>query len=152
MTNFFIDQIFCRLFFTPTFFFTDTVYHFIHCYYQLHSSDSPNSTYNWQVPRKWMGSAITAITFPYFLMHKERYNRLDYFRMEIIQEIRSMKIDLYENFKITPWRLLPVVNVYYSFNFPKSKVGTYFTFLVSFAYAYDVWPYYDLIFGTIIKA
>ena len=34
-----------------------------------------------------MESAITAITFPYFLMDKERYNPLDYFRMGIIQEI-----------------------------------------------------------------
>ena len=32
----------------------------------VHSSDLPNSTYNRHVPRKWMGSAITAITFPYF--------------------------------------------------------------------------------------
>ena len=45
-------------------------------------------TYNWHVPRKWIGSAITAITFPYFLMGKEKYNLLDYFRMGIIEEIR----------------------------------------------------------------
>ena len=35
-----------------------------------------------------MGSAITAIKFPYFLTDKERYNSLDYFRMGIIEEIR----------------------------------------------------------------
>ena len=63
-------------------------YYFIQCYHQLHSSDSPNSTYHWHVPRKWMGSAITAITFPYFLTDKERYNPLDYFRMAIIEELR----------------------------------------------------------------
>ena len=34
-----------------------------------------------------MGSAITAIKFPYFLTDKERYNSLDYFRMGIIEEI-----------------------------------------------------------------
>ena len=35
-----------------------------------------------------MGSAITAIKFPYFLTDKERYNSLDYFRMGITEEIR----------------------------------------------------------------
>ena len=35
-----------------------------------------------------MGSADTAITFLYFLTDKGRYNALDYFRMEIIEEIR----------------------------------------------------------------
>ena len=34
------------------------------------------------------GSTITAITFPYFLTDKERYNPLDYFRMGIIEELR----------------------------------------------------------------
>ena len=34
------------------------------------------------------GSAITAITFSYFLTDKERYNLLDYFGMGIIEEIR----------------------------------------------------------------
>ena len=67
---------------------------FIHCYHQLHSSDSPNSTYHWHVPRKWMGSAITAITFPYFLTDKERYNLLDCFRMRIIEELRFFFYDL----------------------------------------------------------
>ena len=33
-------------------------------------------------------TAITAITFPYFLTDKERYNPLDYFGMGIIKEIR----------------------------------------------------------------
>ena len=67
---------------------------FIHCYHQLHSSDSPNSTYHWHVPRKWMGSAITAITFPYFLTDKERYNLLDCFRMRIIEESRFFFFDV----------------------------------------------------------
>ena len=35
-----------------------------------------------------MGNAITAITFPYSLTDKEKYNPLDYFRMGIIEEIR----------------------------------------------------------------
>ena len=35
-----------------------------------------------------MGSAITAIKFPYSLTDKERYNSLDYFRMGITEEIR----------------------------------------------------------------
>ena len=61
---------------------------FVDCYHQLHSSDSPNSTYHWHVPNKWMGSNITAITFRYFLTDKERYNPLDYFRMAIIEELR----------------------------------------------------------------
>ena len=34
-----------------------------------------------------MRSAITAITFPYFLTDKERCNSLDYFGMGIIEEI-----------------------------------------------------------------
>ena len=34
-----------------------------------------------------MGSAITAIKFPYFLTDKERYSSLDYFRMGIIEGI-----------------------------------------------------------------
>ena len=34
-----------------------------------------------------MGSAITTITFPYFLTDKERYNLLDCFRMRIIEEL-----------------------------------------------------------------
>ena len=33
-----------------------------------------------------MGSAITAITFPHFLTDRERYNLLDCFRMQIIEE------------------------------------------------------------------
>ena len=37
---------------------------------------------------KWMGSAITAITFLYFLTDMERYNPLDYFGMGTIEEIR----------------------------------------------------------------
>ena len=53
--------------------------------------------------RKWMGSTITAITFPYFLMDKERYNLLDYFRMGIIEEIDS--------FSLT-WKTLPVISNY----------------------------------------
>ena len=57
------------------------IYDFIHCYHQLHSSDSPNCIYNWHVPRKWMGRTITGITFPYFLVNKENYNLLDYFRI-----------------------------------------------------------------------
>ena len=35
-----------------------------------------------------MGSAITAIKFPYSLTDKERYNSLDCFRMGITEEIR----------------------------------------------------------------
>ena len=70
------------------------IYYFIQCYHQLHSSDSPNSTYHWHVPRKWMGSAITAITFPYFLTDKERYNLLDCFRMRIIEESRFFFFDV----------------------------------------------------------
>ena len=34
-----------------------------------------------------MGSAITAITFPYFLTDKEICNSLDYFGMGITEEI-----------------------------------------------------------------
>ena len=34
-----------------------------------------------------MESAVTAITFPYFFMERERYNHLDYFCMGIIEEI-----------------------------------------------------------------
>ena len=41
-----------------------------------------------------MGSAITAITFPYFLTDKERYNLLNYFRMGIIEEIRFFFFDV----------------------------------------------------------
>ena len=41
-----------------------------------------------------MGSAITAITFPYFLTDKERYNPLDYFRMGIMEEIRFFFFDV----------------------------------------------------------
>ena len=43
-------------------------------------------SWTWHVPRKWMRTAITAITFPYFLTDKERCNPLDYFRMGIIEE------------------------------------------------------------------
>ena len=65
----------------------------IRYYHQLHSSDSPDSTYHWHMPRKWMGSAITTITFPYFLTDKERYNLLDCFRMRIIEELRFFFFD-----------------------------------------------------------
>ena len=53
-----------------------------------------------------MGSAITAITFPYVLTDKERYtvffdwqrkiytNPLDYFGMGIIEEIRFFSFDM----------------------------------------------------------
>ena len=41
-----------------------------------------------------MGSAIAAITFPYFLTDKERYNPLDYFRMGIIEEIGFFFFDM----------------------------------------------------------
>ena len=41
-----------------------------------------------------MGSAITAITFPYFLTDKERYNLLDCFRMRIIAESRFFFFDV----------------------------------------------------------
>ena len=41
-----------------------------------------------------MGSAITAITFPYFLTDKERYNLLDYFRMGIVEELRFFVFDV----------------------------------------------------------
>ena len=41
-----------------------------------------------------MESAITAITFPYFLTDKERYNPLDYFRMGIIEELRFFFFDM----------------------------------------------------------
>ena len=41
-----------------------------------------------------MGSTITAITFPYFLTDKERYNPLDYFRMGIIEELRFFFFDM----------------------------------------------------------
>ena len=40
-----------------------------------------------------MESAITTITFPYFLTHKERYNLLNCFRMRIIQELRLFFFD-----------------------------------------------------------
>ena len=41
-----------------------------------------------------MGSAITAITFPYFLTDKEKYNPLDYFRIGIIEEVRFFFFDV----------------------------------------------------------
>ena len=41
-----------------------------------------------------MGNAITAITFPYFLTDKERYNLLDRFRMRIIVELRFFFFDV----------------------------------------------------------
>ena len=41
-----------------------------------------------------MGSAITAIIFPYFLTGKERYNLLDYFRVGIMEEIRFFFFDV----------------------------------------------------------
>ena len=37
---------------------------------------------------------MTAITFPYFLMNKEKYNPLDHFRMGIIEEIRFFFFDV----------------------------------------------------------
>ena len=40
-----------------------------------------------------MGSAITTITFPYFLTDKERYNLLDCFRMGIIEDLRFFFFD-----------------------------------------------------------
>ena len=51
-----------------------------------------------------MGSAITAITFPYFLTDKERYNPLDYFRMAIIEELRFFFFDV--------WKTLLVIKNY----------------------------------------
>ena len=41
-----------------------------------------------------MGRAITAITFPYFLMDKEKHNRLGYFRLGITEEIRFFFFDV----------------------------------------------------------
>ena len=41
-----------------------------------------------------MRSAITAITFPYFLTDKERYNLLDCFRMRIIEDLRFFFFDV----------------------------------------------------------
>ena len=41
-----------------------------------------------------MGSAITAIIFPYVLMEKEKYNHLDYFPIEITEEIRFFFFDV----------------------------------------------------------
>ena len=41
-----------------------------------------------------MESAITGITFSYFLRNKERYNPLDYFRMGIIEEISFVFFDV----------------------------------------------------------
>ena len=41
-----------------------------------------------------MGSAITAIIFPYFLTDKERYNPLDYFGIGIIEEMRFFFFDV----------------------------------------------------------
>ena len=56
-----------------------------------------------------------------------------------------------EHFKNNPWRLLLALNIYYRFNFPKIKVVvTCFTFLVCFDWVYDVWPCYDVMFGTIV--
>ena len=43
------------------------------------------------MPRKWIGSAITAITLVYFLTDKERYNT---FGMGIIEEIRFFFFDV----------------------------------------------------------
>ena len=40
-----------------------------------------------------MGSAITTITFPYFLTDKERYNLLHCFRMGIIEDLRFFFFD-----------------------------------------------------------
>ena len=41
-----------------------------------------------------MESAITTITFPYFLTGKERYNLLDCFRMRIIEKLRFFFFDV----------------------------------------------------------
>ena len=41
-----------------------------------------------------MGSAITTITFPYFLTDRERYNLLDCFRMQMIEELRLFFFDV----------------------------------------------------------
>ena len=46
------------------------------------------------------GSTITAITFPYILTDKERYNPLDYFRMVMIEELR---------FFLLTWKTLLVI-------------------------------------------
>ena len=43
-----------------------------------------------------MRSAITAITFPYFLTDKERCNPQDYFLMGIIEELRIVLFDVEE--------------------------------------------------------
>ena len=64
----------------------------------LHFSDSSNSIYNWHVPSKWMGNVMHCNYFSVFFYEfslagsfygkeKEDYNPLDYFRMEIIEEI-----------------------------------------------------------------
>ena len=45
-------------------------------------------------------STITAITFPYILTDKERYNPLDYFRMVMIEELR---------FFLLTWKTLLVI-------------------------------------------
>ena len=45
------------------------------------------------MPSKWIGSAITEITFPYFLTNKERYP-LEYFRMGIIKEMSFFFFDV----------------------------------------------------------
>ena len=50
------------------------IYYYIHSYHWLHSSNLPNSTYDLTLANKMEGSTITAITFPYFLTGKERYN------------------------------------------------------------------------------
>ena len=44
-----------------------------------------------------MRSAITAITFPYFLADKERYNPPDYFCIGIIEELRFFFFDVEEH-------------------------------------------------------
>ena len=50
--------------------------------------------------KKMDGSTITAITFPYILTDKERYNPLDYFRMVMIEELR---------FFLLTWKTLLVI-------------------------------------------
>ena len=47
------------------------IYYFIHCYHQLHSSDSPNSTYHWHVPRKWMGALLLQLLFHIFWLTRK---------------------------------------------------------------------------------
>ena len=43
---------------------------------------------------KWIGSVTTAVIFAYILTVKGRYNPLDYFRMEIIEEISLFFFDV----------------------------------------------------------